>query len=68
MATLREILDSLPPEERAALNYAFEHNLTYYVKMDGTYIGVNVTHVPYLIPDPGMPKGVWSVGKVAQSE
>lgn len=67
--TLKELLDSLSEADRGALNYAFEHGLTYHVMLgDGErYIGVNVTHVLFLYPDPDISKGVWSVGRVARS-
>lgn len=67
--TLKELLDSLSEPDRGALNYAFEHGLTYHVLIsDGErFVGVNVTHVPYLYPDPEISRGAWSVGRVARS-
>lgn len=63
MPTIKEILDGLRPIERSALYYAFERGLTYHVILpDNKFIGVNTEKVGFLIPDPTISRGCWSVG------
>lgn len=64
MTTLKEMLDSLPDEDKAALNYAFENDLTHFVFLkDGRFIGVNTSKVRHLRPE--INSGRWSAGRRA---
>lgn len=68
-STIKQILDSLKPEEKARLMLAFEHGVSQYVKMsDGRYIGVYLQPLAHLTPDPKMCAGAWSVGAVADGD
>lgn len=61
MTTIREILDSLSPEQKRLLAYAHEHDITQAVVLpDGKrYVGVNIDS-NYGKPD--MTAGKWSSG------
>ncbi len=62
---IKPILDSLEKNDQDAINYAFEHGLTYFVELpESRFIGVNITHVPHLYPDTNI--GVWSIGRIAR--
>lgn len=61
--TIKEVLNTLPDKDRRLLMYAFEHELSQYVELEGNmYIGVNISGNKRLIPD--SEAGVWSYGKV----
>lgn len=65
--TIKEILDSLEPAERDAINYAFGCGVTYFVILPGDrFIGVNVETVAHLYPDVALSRGVWSVGRIGK--
>lgn len=65
--TIKQILDSLKDDERRLLNYAFEHEMTEYIRLkdssgkpNGCYVGVNAGRSPSLIPE--QIAGAWSIG------
>ncbi len=61
--TIRKALDSLDPEQRRQLMYAFEHEFSQHVKLsNGKFIGVNVQKTPNL--EITESAGNWSVGNV----
>lgn len=61
MRTIKEILDSLPAENKRLLMYAFEHGLSQYVELpDNRYIGVNSNGVKHLFIEQAA--GAWSTG------
>lgn len=62
MESLKEILEKLPQSDRELLNYAFEHGLAQFVRLpNNRFIGVNIDHLTYLIPD--AIAGKWRAGK-----
>lgn len=62
--TIKELLDSLSPEDRRLLSYAFEHDLSQFVVLpDGQYVGVNLDPTKQTdLNEPDMRAGVWSAG------
>lgn len=69
MATsIREILDSLPEDDRRLLDFCFNSDIANYIVLDnGYYVGVYCDRIPTL----GLPElqsGVWCVGKLAKTE
>ena len=69
MTTIREILDSIGPQDRATLRYAFQNNIAQYVVLpDGRYLGVYAHRIPYLQQDPQLTVEPWSVGIVRGPE
>lgn len=64
MTTLKDILNSLPLEDRRRLDYAFEYGLSQHVILpDQRYIGVNINpKASHLEPETIL--GKWSIGKI----
>lgn len=61
--TIKAILDTLKEDERRALFFALEQDLTHYVLLpEGRFIGVNTENVAFLEADPSISRGNWSVG------
>lgn len=61
--TIRDVLDSLSRDDRATLDYAFEHSFAQHVILpNGTYVGVNTSTIPHLKPI--IERGKWSYGVV----
>jgi hypothetical protein len=62
---LREILNSLTPDQRELLNYAFEHQIGQHVEYEtGKFIGVNVENIDYLSVEQS--QGNWSSGVITK--
>ncbi len=61
--SLREILNSLSPDQRNLLDYAFEHDIGQHVEYEkDKFIGVNVENIDYLkVVDS---RGSWSIGVI----
>lgn len=60
---IKLILDSLHPEQRKLIFYAFEHDMSQYIKLDNNrFIGVNITHLPFLKIEESA--GVWAIGEI----
>ncbi len=65
--TIKEILDSLSPQDRGTLQYAFEQNKTHYIRLPGNkFVGVNIRDTRFLTPT--MNSGLWSAGEVKVTE
>lgn len=61
--SLKNILDSLKPEERRQLMYAFEHGIAQHIVLPGNkFIGVNVEHIKNLVVTEKA--GDWASGDV----
>ena len=64
MATMREILNSIPEPQRRQLEYALQHSICQFVKIGNTnkFIGVHVIGVPHLDVEERV--GSWSTGTI----
>lgn len=61
--TIKKTLDSLNPEQKRQLMYAFEHEFSQHVKLpDGKFIGVNIRGASNL--EITESAGNWSVGNI----
>lgn len=61
MSTVKEIFDSLTPEEKKQLIYSLNQEIGQIVKLsDGRFIGVNIHLLRGLLVD--QKQGVWSLG------
>ena len=62
---IRAVLDKLSDSDRAHLMYAFEHELSQFVKLpEDKFVGVNVTAVPHLRIQESV--GVWAYGDIKE--
>ena len=60
---IRDVLDKLSQADRAHLMYAFEHELSQFVKLpENKFVGVNITAVPNLRIKEAI--GVWAYGDI----
>lgn len=67
--TLKNVLDSLKPEQYRRLMYAFEFDIEQWIELpDNKFLGVNIVRVPFLIPDPKMTAGRWCYGDIKRPE
>jgi hypothetical protein len=65
LLTIKDILDSLDPEKKRKLFYAFENGLSQHVNYhNGKFIGVNVTRNQLLNIEQTI--GVWSIGTIKE--
>lgn len=65
MTTIKEIMDSLPAQDRQLLNYAFEHGLEQHVRLPGSkYLGVNIRTLKNLKAE--LSAGLWSYGNIVE--
>lgn len=65
MTTIKEIMDSLRPEDRKLLNYAFEHELEQHIRLpDNKYVGVNIRTLKNLKAE--LAVGLWSYGSIIE--
>ena len=65
--SIKSTLDSLPPEKRRQLLYAFENEFAQFIELpDGKFIGVNVTPIKHLHVEESA--GVWAVGAIKKPQ
>lgn len=59
--TIKEVLDNLNDSDRRTLDYAFENNMSHFIRLPkGGFVGVNIGHLTYLVPQ--IKTGRWSYG------
>lgn len=64
MTTIGAIYAGLSKEQQRLLNYAHEHTISQFIKLDGgKYIGVHVKNIRNL--KPAIETGAWSYGDIA---
>jgi len=62
---IKELLRLLQPEQKKQLMYAFENEVTQYVKLPGNkFLGVNVGHLSCLVILESA--GVWAYGELEE--
>lgn len=63
MTVIGSIYAKLKPKDQRLLDYALEHSLSQFVKLDGgKYVGVHVETIRNLRPE--VVTGVWSYGDI----
>ncbi len=59
--TVKEVLDGLNDSDRRTLDYAFENNMSQFIRLaNGKFVGVNIGHLSHLTPE--IKTGKWVYG------